>query len=31
MSLKNCIECGKPISTDAKNCPHCGKPSPTKI
>lgn len=30
MALKDCDECGKPVSTDAKACPHCGANPPTK-
>lgn len=26
MSLRECPECDKPISTDARACPHCGCP-----
>jgi hypothetical protein len=27
MSLIQCAECGKEISTEAKECPHCGAPN----
>lgn len=27
MSLFDCPECGKNISTEATSCPHCGAPS----
>lgn len=30
MSLKDCKECGKPVSTEAKACPHCGAKPPAK-
>lgn len=26
MAMTVCIECGKPVSTDALSCPSCGKP-----
>lgn len=26
MSLINCNECGRQVSTQAKNCPNCGAP-----
>jgi RNA polymerase subunit RPABC4/transcription elongation factor Spt4 len=31
MAIKDCKECGKPVSTEAKACPHCGadQPKPT--
>ena len=29
MSLAQCRECGKEISTEAVSCPHCGAPRPT--
>ncbi len=30
MALKNCKECGKPVSTEAKACPSCGAKPPAK-
>ena len=27
MAIKNCEECGKPISDQARTCPYCGKPN----
>lgn len=32
MSMVNCRECGKEVSSEAKSCPHCGikKPAPKK-
>ncbi len=29
MSLENCKECGKKVSTKAKTCPKCGASAPT--
>lgn len=26
MSLIQCPDCSKEVSTDAKSCPHCGRP-----
>lgn len=31
MSLINCNECGRQVSTQAKNCPNCGAPIVTSI
>jgi hypothetical protein len=30
MALKDCEECGKPVSTEAKACPHCGAKPPKR-
>ena len=28
MTMSNCKECGKAVSTEAKTCPKCGLPKP---
>ena len=30
MTLANCKECGKQVSTTAQTCPNCGAPEPTE-
>lgn len=29
--LKNCLNCGKPVSDQAPHCPHCNKKHPTDV
>ena len=29
MAMSECVECHRPVSSEAPSCPHCGKPSPT--
>lgn len=31
MALRNCVECGKQVSSDAKSCPECGAPVKKRI
>lgn len=31
MALKNCAECGQPVSTKASKCPNCGAPTTSPV